>query len=198
MATSRQGDEHRSLPEASGAPVSSRWLAGLLLTFCCWHAAFLLGSIIPAPPTREIPGNLALALYRLLVVGRQEWNVFNSIPVVHSMDAWLEHEDEKGDPITAGCVLPGLKTYPIPEETRLYQIFWRMTFVSDGIPFKEAYLKKAAQLLSAARGSAAREKWTLVLEVEYTRTLVLSRHDGQLSLPITKTFDLPLLGGSAQ
>ena len=197
MGTMRQGDEHRSPPEAAAVCFGNRWLKGFLLAFCCWHALFLVCSIIPVPPTRENPGNPAVALYRLALGGRQEWNVFNSIPTVHSMDAWLEHEDEKGEKNIVGCVLPGFKTYPVPEETRCYQIFWRLAFFSDGLAFQEAYLKKAAQLLSSQRDPGARGKWSLVMDVEYTRTLALISRDGKLSLPITKTFDLPALGGSA-
>ena len=192
-----QGDEHRSLLEADAVSFRSPWLKGQLLAFCCWHALFLVSSITPPPPTRENPGNPAVALYRLVLGGRQEWNVFNSIPVVHSMDAWIEQENEQGEKNIVGCVLPGLKPYPVPEETRCYQIFWRLAFFSDGIAFQEAYLKKAAKLLSSMQGAGARGKWSLVMDVEYTRTLVHSRHDGQLALPITKTFDLPAVGGSA-
>lgn len=197
MGTMTQGDEHRSLPEADKVWFGIRWLKGLFLAFCCWHALFLVCSIIPVPPTRENPGNPAVALYRLVLGGRQEWNVFNSIPVVHSMDAWIEHEDEKGEKEIVGCVLPGLKPYPVPEETRCYQIFWRLAFFSDGLAFQEAYLKKAAQLLSSLRSPGARGKCSLVMDVEYTRTLSLISRDGQLSLPITKTFALPTLSGSA-
>jgi hypothetical protein len=181
---------------AGGVPVKSRLLKGLLLAFCCWHAVFLLISIIPTPPGRNDAGNPALELYRLTLGGRQMWNVFDSIPVLHSMDVRLEHEDEKGGKTIAGCVLPGFKPYPKPEDSRHYQIFWRMASFPNEVTFQEAYLKKAAQFLPAQQGTGAPGKWSLVMDLEYTRNLVHSRRDGQLTMPLTKTFALPVPGAN--
>lgn len=196
MGSIRQAEE-ADAPKHGSVSVKSRLLTGLLLAFCCWHAVFLLISIVPAPPAKDDRGNPTVDLYRLLLGGRQHWHVFVSIPLLHSMDVRLEHEDENGGKITAGCVLPGLKPYPIPEDTRYYQIFWRLAVFSNEVAFREAYLRKAAQILSALRGSGAHGKWSLVMDLHYTRNLFHSRRDGQLSMLFTKTFDLPMPGGSS-
>ena len=187
--------EQGSPAEAGGVPVRSCLLTGLLLAFCCWHAVFLVISLIPPPPGRDDPGNPAVDLYRLVLGGRQQWNMFETIPVLHSMDVRLEGEDEAGRKITAGCVLPGFKPYPKPEESRYYVLFYRLMLFDNKIAFQETYLRKAAQLISARRGSGAGGKWSLVMDLEYTRNLVHSRRDGQIPMLHTKTFALPIPDG---
>lgn len=198
MGSVRQGDarEPRHAAEAGGVPLKRRLLMGLLLAFCCWHAVFLLISIRPAPPARDDPGNPAVDLYRLMLGGRQQWNMFESIPVLHSMDVRLENGPETGGKITAGCVLPGFKPYPKPEDTRYYVLFFRLMFFDNKAAYRDAYLQKVAQLLPS-QDSAAGGKWSLVVDMAITRNLVHSRRDGQISLLQTKTFDLPIPGGSS-
>lgn len=174
--------------EAGGSPAKRRLLAGLLLIFCCWHAGFLIVSIIPRGPGQDEPGSPAMDLYRLLTGGRQVWNMFETIPVLHSMDARLEGEDEAGRTITAGCVLPGFTPYPKPESSRHYALFHRLLWSSNGAAFREAYLRKAANLLQNQRDSGARGNWSLVVDADYTRNMFYSRRDGLMSLRVTKTF----------
>jgi hypothetical protein len=126
-------------PAGTGGPSwTSRLGKGLLLAFCCWHAAFLVFSIIPAPPAQATHGNPATDLYRLAFSGREQWNMFDTIPVLHSMDLRLEGEDEKGNKTTTGCLLPGFKPYPKPEESRYYVLFFRLMFYDDVVPYREA------------------------------------------------------------
>ena len=202
MRWMRRGDaadsvEHDSPGEADGSSARSRLLRGLLLIFCCWHAGFLIISIFPRRLGQEDPGHLAMDLYRLLTGGRQLWSMFETIPVLHSLDARLEGEDETGGKITAGCVLPGFKPYPKPEQSRYYVLFHRLLFTANGVGFREAYLRKVAQLLPAQRGSMAGRNWVLVMDTAYTRNLVHSRRDGQLSLQFTKTFGPAGAGGNS-
>lgn len=196
MGTMTQGDESRSLPDADDVSFRSPWLKGLLLAFCCWHAAVLIISIIPPPPAREDPGNPAMDLYRLALSGRQQWNMFETIPVLHSMGARLEGKDGRGDIITAGCVLPGFKPYPMPEDSRYYVLIYRMMFFDNKVPYRNAYLKKAAKLMSARQGTGERRTWSLVLDGAYTRNLIHIVRDGQLAMPVSQTYDLPISGGS--
>jgi hypothetical protein len=188
--------EHRSPSEADGVPAKRRLLAGLLLAFCCGHAVFLLVSIIPAPPAQDDPGNPALDLYRLVLGGRQRWNMFETIPILHSLDVRLEGADAAGHKIIDGPVLPDFAPYPTPEDSRYYVLFYRLMFFDNKVPFRDAYLRKTAQLLQAARGSpVAGENWSLVADTAFTRNLFHIRRDGQLSMPVTKTFPLVTPGG---
>jgi len=181
--------------EAGGSFWPSRLLKGALLAFCCWHVVFLVISIIPTPPLQHEHGNPVVDLYGLVLGGRQQWTLFETIPLQHSFDLWLEHEDGAGGDVTSGCVLPGFKPYPVPEKSRYYVLFYQlMTFIDD-VPYRDAYLRKTARLLEARRGPEAGGKWSLVMAAGYTRTLFYSRRDGQISMMIPKTFDLPPPGG---
>ncbi len=194
MVSVKRGDPG-DVREAGGVPAKHRLLAGALLAFCCWHAGFLLVSIIPGPPAQEAPGSPALDLYRLALCGHQRWNMFETIPVLHSMDVRLEGEDAAGHKITAGPVLPGFTPYPAPEDSRFYVLLYRLMFFDNKVPFRDAYLEKVAQLLRATRGvAAAGEKWSLVADTAFTRNLFHIRRDGQLSMPVTKVFPLAIPG----
>ncbi len=200
MKTGADADspDRRSPVEDGDVPVKSRLLKGLFLAFCCWHAVFLVISIIPGPRGWDESRNPALNLYELVLGGQQQWNLFFTIPVQHSFDARLEGEDEAGGRITAGCVLPGFKPYPKPHNSRYYVLFNQLIFSSNLTGYRDAYLRKAGQLLPAQRESGAGEHWALVLDAQYTRNLFYSRRGGQMSLPFRKVFDLPVQGENPQ
>jgi hypothetical protein len=184
--------------EAGGVLGRGRLWRGLLLAFCCCHFAFLLRSIIPELPPRAKHGNPAMDLYRLAFGGRQQWTIFETIPVQHSQDVWLESEDKTRGEVTAGCVLPGFKPYPVPEKSRYYVLFYGLINYIDDLPYREAYLRKMAQLLAAGQGPGGGEKWSLVSAAGYTRNLVHSRRDGQVSVLVPKSFDLAMPGGNSR
>lgn len=187
-------------PESGGVgalPVKRSLPSHLLLIFCCWHAAFLIFSIIPRIPGQNDRGSRPMDLYRLLTGARQVWNMFESIPALHSLDPRLEADDGTEGKITAGPVLPGFKPYPKPEKTRYYIAFHRLRWAADVPPelrrasvvaYRDGYLRKAAELSQAQRGSRAGANWSLVIDAEFTRTLSLIRRDGLMSLRVTNTF----------
>lgn len=188
--------EHGSHGDVAHASAKSRFFATLLLIFCCGHAMFLIFSIMPRSRGQDDPGSPAMDLYRLVTGGRQVWNMFETIPILHSLDARLEAGDATGRRITAGCVLPGFMPYPKPETSRYYILFHRMLATSSGAAVREAYLRKIAQLSSAQRGSGIGGPWSLVMDVEYTRNLFHIRRDGQISMPVTKVFGPANQGGN--
>lgn len=157
---------------------------GLGLAFCCCHAAFLCYSLVPAAPTQVAKGHPALDFYRVAVSGRQQWNLLDTIPAHHSLDVRFEGFDKNGTKYTAGSVLPGLKPYPKPEDIRYYGLFYQLIFASDKAAYRDAYLQKAAQALTAEGSSQVGVDWSLLGDAEYTRTLVHSRRDGRMWLPM--------------
>jgi len=194
----RDPAEHRN-PDAAGTEaVKGRVPAVLLLVFCCWHAGFLIFSILPRQPGQENPGNPAMDLYRLLTGGRQVWNVFQTIPPLHAFDARVEVKDETGARTTTGCVLPDLAPYPKPERSRYFVLFHRLLLTSSKHTFFDAYLRKLENRLSSQRGSGIIGRWSLVIDTEYTRTLIYSRGDGVLSVFATRSFNPANPGGISQ
>jgi hypothetical protein len=174
--------------KAAGAPIRSRLVTGLLLVFCCWHGAFLAYSIIPVPNGNDVPSHSILDFYRLAVSGSQQWNMFDTIPTLHSMDARLVGEDETGNQITRGCILPGFEPYPKPEQARYYVALFRLLSQES---YRDAYLRNAAQLLSTQQAQDGKN-WSLVVNAEYTRHLFHIQRDGHLAQPASKAFPLPV------
>jgi len=193
MSGTNQGGEENApdrvdSADDGAAPVKNRYGKALLLAFCCWHAVFLIVSIAPAPPSRGKHGNPVLDFYRLLFGGVQQWNMFDTIPVLHSLDVRFESKDATGAKIARGCVLPGFKPYPKPDSARYFVLLGRMVMFGDkGNRYREAYLRKAAGLLPAAGDG---ESWSLVVDEGYTRNLFHIRRDGHMAMPVTHTFDL--------
>jgi len=185
---------NQGIPEDAGRVPARRGLwSGLLLAFCCWHALFLVISIVPETPGRDETANPVLDLYRVAVGGRQKWNMFESIPTLHSLDVRLESEDENGNVTVVGPILPGFKPYPKPEDARYYVSFYRLVSVE---PFRDAYLRKVARLLPPRPAPEAGGRWSLVVDAEYTRHLFHIKRDGQVSTLATKAFEVPASPGN--
>ncbi len=198
MSEPNQGGEEnapdRGDSEDDGTtPPKNRWWKALLLAFCCWHAVYLIISIAPAAPSRGDRGNPVLDLYRLMFGGVQQWNMFDTIPVLHSLDVRFESKDATGAKITRGCVLPGFKPYPKPESARYYVLLGRLATFSNDTPYRDVSMRKAAGLLPPP---GAGESWSFVVDEGYTRNLFHIRRDGHISMPVTKTLDVNNPGAS--
>ncbi len=182
---------------ADALPLKGRVPAVLLLVFCCWHAVFLVISIVPQRPGQEDRGTLPMNLYGQLAAGNQGWKMFETIPLLHSLDARIEIEDGAGGRKTVGSVLPGFAPYPKPELSRHYILLHRLLLSSSSPSQLEAYLRRVDDHLSALRGPAVRGHWSLVIDAEYTRTLIYSRRDGELYVFATRSFTPAKPGGVA-
>jgi hypothetical protein len=174
--------------------VKNRVGAALLVGFCCWHAAFLIVSILPRAGPEE-RGNAAMNLYRILVSGQQQWNVFETIPLLHSFDARIEMSEGEGRTLSLGSVMPGFAAYPRPENARYYNVFYRMLLGSAESPFFEAYLRRMDEQIRSRHGGSFTGHWALVVDVEWTRILGESRRGGALYLPAKRAFDIAHRGG---
>ena len=184
------GDDAAETPPAGALPVMKKVGAALLLAFCCWHAVFLLASIAPPKNAANGKPNTALALYKLFVSGPQQWNLFESIPDHHWLDPRIVVEDSRGGQTTIGCVLPGFTAYPRPEKARYYNLFFRLLTNAERPSFFAAYLRRVEAGLPAWHDGALPGRWELVVDVEWTRTLLHSRRDGGLYVPATRSFDV--------
>ena len=188
------GDPAHPAPPGTGS-LPRRAASVLLLGFCCWHAVFLITSILPQHQSREEAGNAARNLYQIFVSGRQQWNVFETIPLHHSLEARIVVDDGPGGRATVGSILPGLTPYPQPENARYYNLFSTMLLNSPKPSYFESYLRRTEETLRARHGGATAVPWVLVVDVEWTRTLIHSRRGGGLYVPATRSFDVANPGG---
>ena len=191
------GEDSPNAAQHGAFPVKGRMWSVLLVGFCCWHAVFLIASIVPRMSSGDERGNPALNFYRLFVSGDQRWNMFETIPQHHSLDARIEVDDGHGGRANLGSVMPGFTPYPNPENARYYNLFYRILLGSEKSPLFLAYLRRTDDLLRAQHGNTITGRWALVVDVEWTRALADSRRDGMLYVPATRFFDPANPGGIA-
>ena len=189
------GEDPATATQSGAFPVKGRVWAVLLLGFCCWHAGFLIASIVPRQTDDGKKGSPAMNLYRTFVSGDQRWNMFESIPLHHSLNARIEVDDGKGGRATMGSVMPGFTPYPNPEDARYYNSFFRILLDPARSAFFQAYLRRTDALLRTRHGNAITGRWALVVDVECMRTLILSSRDGVLYVPASRSFDTANPGG---
>jgi hypothetical protein len=185
-------DSSSDATAAIATPVEGKrpWRMRLLLAFCCFHAVFLICSIYPPGPVDK-PGNPALDFYRVVFVGIEQWNMFETIPSLHSMDVRLEGQNDRGETVTKGSILPGFKRYPQPERVRYFNSLLRVVSNERQLA---SYLQKLARALPPRQGPEDGKDWALVVDAEYTRHLFHVARDGQVSIFATKAFELPKPG----
>lgn len=191
------GEDSANAAQPETFPVKRRVLTILLVSFCCWHAVFLIASIVPRKLTGDERGNRALNFYRLFASGDQRWNMFETIPAHHSLESRIEVDDGRGGRAMMGSVLPGFTPYPNPEDARYYNVLYRILLGPEKSQLFLAYLRKTDDLLRARFGDSITGHWALVVDVEVTRTLILSSRDGVLYVPATRSFDVAHPGGVA-
>ncbi len=182
---------------AGDLPVKGRLRSVLLLVFCCWHAVFLVISVVPQRTGQEDRISAPMNLYGMLAAGSQWWKMFETIPLLHSLGARIEIEDGAGGRTSVGSVLPGFVPYPKPEISRQYILLHRLLLSSSSPSHLEAYLRRVDDQLAALRGPAASGHWSLVIDAEYSRTLIYSRRDGELYVFATRSFTPANPGGAA-
>jgi hypothetical protein len=172
------------------AHLQGKWGRALLLLFCCWHAGYLLYSIVPRVAGQDAPGAPLLDAYRCVTGSRQVWRLFHTIPLLRSLTMRLEAEISGGTRPSAGCLLPGFGSFPIEENSRFYTLAERLLTNPLGIPYREPYLRKINPLLNEGLPPAEQAPWVLVFEGEFIRNLFYFRVDKRLSIPFRKEFGL--------
>ena len=189
------GNDSTNAAQHGALPVQGRVGAALLLAFCCWHALYLIASIVPKNVARPAEGKTKSHLYKLFVSGPQQWNMFETIPHHHFLDPKIVLADGQGGRTTIGSVLPGFTAYPRPEKARYYNLWYHLLTNAQRPSFFEAYLRGVEDGLKARHGEAIPGRWEAVVDVEWTRTLFHSRRDGGLYVPSTRSFDVANPGG---
>lgn len=189
------GDDSACTAQRAALQAKTPMWAVLLLVFCCWHAVFLIASLLPRDKEARERGNPAMDFYRLFVAGDQHWNMFSTIPQHHSLEPRIEVYDGKGGRTTLGSVMPGFAPYPDPEDARYYNVFFRILLDSEKSRLFHAYLRKIDALLAARHGNAIAGHWAMVVDVEWMRVLSEIRRNGVIHVPGTRSFDIANPGG---
>jgi hypothetical protein len=154
-----------------------------ILIFGTAHLVYLAASVLPLNwRNHGLLGHL-IAGYESATTSVQNWGLFDTIPTVHSLDAHLRVEVPGQEPERVGMVLPGLRLYPQPENTRFYG-WMHMTILStQRSDQREPYMKHAAAELLATGKYPPDTQISLVVDTEYTRNLAGVRTLREIAAP---------------
>lgn len=144
---------------------------GLLIFGAC-HALFLIVSIVPIKWRDGAVLTAVFHIYQGCTACNHNWNMFETIPSIHHLDARLVVKDGSQKLREEGVLLPGLRRYPLPENPRLYSWVESVAFSTSLAVFRESYMKKAAaELLRSGRYDSKAEV-SLEVNAAYTRSLL--------------------------
>lgn len=144
----------------------------VIVVFATVHLIFLLFGVLPLPWRDRIHLTPVFSFYERITRSHQVWNMFDTIPNMHSLDARLVVKEGGQKPHLVGMVLPGLRRFSQNDQVRFHN--WMMNTIfnpSRGV-FRESYMKSAAAaLLSSGRYGPDAEVSLEALPL-YTRSLL--------------------------
>ncbi|MDB6005051.1 MAG: hypothetical protein JWR15_2038 [Prosthecobacter sp.] len=144
----------------------------VILIFASVHLVYLAFGALPVPWRDRLHVSPAHRFYERLTRCHQVWNMFETIPNMHKMEARLVVTDEKGKLREEGMVLPGLKKFSQHDQVRLNNWMINVIFNSSRGVFREAYMKNAATALLSSRRYGPKARMSLEVLPSYTRSLL--------------------------
>ncbi len=144
----------------------------VIVVFATVHLAFLLFAVLPLRWRDRIHLTPVFALYERITRSHQVWNMFETIPNMHSLDARLVVQEGKQKPREEGVVLPGLRPYSRHDEQRFNNWMVNVIFNSSRGVFRESYMKSAAEALLRSGRYGPRAQVSLEVIPSYTRSLL--------------------------
>ncbi len=143
-----------------------------ILIFASLHLLYLAFGALPVPWRDALHVSPAHRFYERLTRCHQVWNMFETIPNMHRLEARLVVTDEKGKLREEGMVLPGLKKFSQHDQVRLNNWMSNVIFNSSRGVFREAYMKNAAAALLSSGRYGPHAQMSLEVLPSYTRSLV--------------------------
>lgn len=150
-----------------------------ILVFASVHAVKLLSGIMPEQKRPCLPSYEVAQAYEALTGSRQDWKMFESIPVYHKWRARLVIRGVNGKERETGVILPAFQTWPDPAPARLYCHYERLFSGAHSAMLKESSLRRLDEELKR-RGLSPGETWRFESIEDFTRHLVHVRRDGRL------------------
>lgn len=151
-------------------PLSSR--EKVIVVFASVHLVFLLFGVLPLRWRNGMHLTPAFSFYERITRSHQVWNMFETIPNMHSLNARLIVQEGKQKPREEGVVLPGLRRYARHDEMRFYNWMSNVIFNPTRGVFRESYMKSAAEALLRSGRYSPRAQVSLEVIPSYTRSLL--------------------------
>lgn len=152
------------------SPLSIRKKA--ILIFASVHLVYLALGALPVPWRDSLHVSPAHRFYERLTRCHQVWNMFETIPNVHKLEARLVVQEPGKKARSEGMVLPGLRKFSQHDQVRLNNWMINVIFNSSRGVFREAYMKSAAAALLSSGRYSPRAQVSLEVVPFYTRSLL--------------------------
>lgn len=179
----------RPVPVSHTSPASSvpgGWRQWALGALCAVHALFLIFALIPPRLRSEGATGRLLAAYQKWTGSEQRWDMFETIPQLHKLEAGLIEVREDGAIRRPGVILPELSPYPAPERPRHYSLFHRMIWQPDGPAYADAFLQRVTgQFRNQPRPPKA---VALQIDAWHTRSLIGVKSLGEIAVNKIATY----------
>lgn len=143
-----------------------------ILAFGTIHALFLIVAITPSAVRDRYFFGKAIRFYEGCTTSLQEWSMFYTIPVLHSLDIKFTVRAPSQPVRFEGIVLPGLKPYPKPENYHFYGWVAEIVLAKGNAEQREAYMRRAAKELLYKKHYPPESIISLDLEAYYTRSML--------------------------
>lgn len=144
----------------------------VIVVFATVHLVFLLVGMLPVPWRAKLIVSPAFLFYERFTHCHQLWNMFETIPNMHSLEARLVVQEGAHKPREEGMVLPGLRRFSQKDEMRLNTWMINVVFNPTRGVFRESYMKSAAAALLRSGRYSPKALVSLEVIPSYTRSLL--------------------------
>ncbi len=162
-------------------PCLAKWV---IVVFASFHGLILLISVAPVnlpPHSTLLP---VLKPYHELTGTSQQWNMFYTIPQMHSMSATMKIEYPDGRVEEKGPLLPDMKVIRFPEKVRYFHVMLRIIHQERTSKYRDAWQAALAERMAQDGGRSFEVK----IETQLIRHLFHIAKDGKLSKTLFDRF----------
>lgn len=144
----------------------------VIVVFATVHLVFLLFGVLPVRWRERIHATTMFSMYERITRCHQLWNMFETIPNMHRLEARLIIQEGAQKPRAAGMVLPGLQKFSQHEQVRLNNWVANVVFNPTRGVFRESYMRSAAAALLRTGRYGPETELSLEVIPAYTRSLL--------------------------
>ena len=144
----------------------------VILIFASVHLVYLMLGALPETWRDTIHVSVFHRFYERITRCHQAWNMFETIPNMHSMKARLIVQEKGRKARAEGMVLPGLRPFSQHDQVRLNNWMLNVIFTSSRSVFREAYMRNAADALLRSGRYSPSAQVSLEVVPSYTRSLL--------------------------
>lgn len=144
----------------------------VIVVFASVHLVFLLFGVLPLRWRDRIHLTPVFSFYERITRSHQVWNMFETIPNMHSLNARLIVKEDGQKTHLVGMLLPGLRRFSQNDQVRFHNWMMNVIFNPSRGVFRESYMKSAAEALLRSGRYTNKAQVSLEVIPAYTRSLL--------------------------